>query len=272
MIERRPPCWPAPDASAQSSAVSYSLSRARQLLAETTICFRQDAPEGDPWYQCDQLITSPQLWLDKIRAAADYHQVNFGHPVAALSFQRYCHRVAGITVGLWLMCGQSFDPAAANCELAIGDLGVSALRYRDQHLVVTDPATLMQRLVDDHLYPVALITHKGAKSSLGNLRGDMSAGIALGAEFASHWQPAEVIYARLRPLLDARPDLDRLGEYETYVGPCGERVRYERRSCCHAFEVSTQRYCCWCSLIPHEERVRRITESVAEEGCCATSC
>lgn len=241
-----------------------------RMLSDLSPTFASDGPPEAVWYECGELVGDRGLWGGLVEGHAAARGTDFNRYAASLFFQRYCHRVAGLTTACWAAADAAPLVVPANCRIAVASGSPAALDLTQTQLSDSAGEVLVV-LLDDHLLPLGKWCTELTRNSPANLRGNIAASIALGARQASRIRPANQVMARVQALLAERPWLEHLGDYRIVTGRLGPRLTYERRSCCLWYAIPDGKYCTWCSKLEPAERRTRIQRSVAEEqpwsGC-----
>jgi ferric iron reductase protein FhuF len=162
---------------------------------------------------------------------------------ASLWWQGYAYRVAGTTLGCWLLAGAAPDPAAEFLGVGISRARPSSVIWSDGAGTIEDLGVLVGRLFADHLDPVAASLR--ARFSIGGalLHGNVGAGIesALGAVRGADGAPP--LDERMA---DVRAALPAAVTATVELTDAGHR----RRACCLWWKTTegTGRICADCSL------------------------
>lgn len=206
----------------------------------------------------------------EMRRMIELHARSRGMPVgrhaASLVFQRYCHRVCAVAVAAWIRHDAHVNLLASNTAVRFRDgtpdlVALTALETVDG-LELED---FLRTVVDGHLLPVAVALSAETGPGLGNLWGNIAAGFAGAFRTLSLRHDVHETHRRAMEFLGARPQLDRGGDFRLLDGPKGERLHYDRKSCCHWYAAPDGKYCSWCSRLCADERTRRFRESMAAE-------
>lgn len=202
-----------------------------------------------------------EIVSDHARARA----IPVGRYAASLLFQRYCHRLAPVALGTWVLSGQALDMSQAHISVCFRDGSPVGVLHSGAMRPVASAKELVTGLIDEHLEDVARLIHAGFRISLPNLRGNMAASIGMAASTLSRIRPAAEVKIAAQQVLACRPWLERMGEFRILVGPRGPRLFYDRRTCCHWYTVPDGSYCSYCSLLNDEERTRRYIAAMESE-------
>ncbi|WP_168583086.1 IucA/IucC family C-terminal-domain containing protein [Gephyromycinifex aptenodytis] len=202
-----------------------------------------------------------------VRRHAEARGLPYGRHAASLVFQRYAHRVAGVAVAAWV--AQDLVPQLRLDSVQVLVTGGSPTRLllpQPEVLRDVDAEQVVQLIVDEHLAVVAESLHEVARVGMANLWGNMGAAIAGAARSLSKHFPAAQVRDKGEALLATRPGLARSGTFRYLDGPLGQRLFFDRRSCCHWYVVPDGQYCSWCSLLTHEERTAKFTAAMHKEA------
>ncbi|MBS9375969.1 hypothetical protein [Rhodococcus sp. B50] len=229
-----------------------------------------DAAEVD-WFAAAELCdpTSGQTQR-MIELHARHRQMPVARHVGSLVFQRYCHRVCGVATAAWVLYGVALDLRAPSVRVRFV-AGTPDLLVLDAPKARTDatPEHLLETTVDGHLTPLAQNVRAETGPGMGNLLGNIAAGFAGAFRTLARRSDlnldAHTLREHAQELLSARPELRRSGDFRILTGPCGPRLQYDRRTCCHWYAAPDGRYCSWCSRLTQEERTKRFQDAMAEE-------
>jgi ferric iron reductase protein FhuF len=190
-----------------------------------------------------QLAASPDDLAAAVADSAPGRGTEDLQVAASLWWQSYAYRVAGTTLGCWLVSGAAPDPAAAGMAVGIGRSRPSSVVWSAGVEVLDDLAALVTRLFDDHLDPVAESLR--ARHSLGAalIRGNVGAGIESAMAAVAGAPGAPDLRARIGDVRAALP---------AAVSDTIELLDdgYRRRACCLWWKTgeSKGRLCADCSL------------------------
>lgn len=186
---------------------------------------------------------------------------------ASLVFQRYAHRVAGVALAAWFLEDVVVDVRAAQCQVLVRAGSPVGLLLRAPRMrSAVDAETLVTTVIDDHLMPVAEALHVVSGAGMPNLWGNMGAAIGGACRHLARHLPADHVESRGQAILDRRPRLARSGTFRILAGPKGERLFFDRRSCCHWYVVRDGKFCSWCSRLDRDARTRRFEQIMANES------
>lgn len=235
-----------------------------RLLSGLSPTFASEGPAEAVWYDCSDLVGDRSRWRGLVEDHAAARGTDFNRYAASLFFQRYSHRIAGLTAACWAAADAAPVVVPADCRIAVASASPVALDLA-QTRWSGSADEVMGALLDEHLLPLGTWCTELTRNSPGNMRGNIAAAMALGARQASRIRPADEVMARVQALLAERPWLERLGDYRIVTGPLGARLTYERRSCCLWYAIPDGKYCTWCSKLEPAERRTRIQRSVDQE-------
>lgn len=221
---------------------------------------------ADGWLSCADLIADTDALHEQIAASAEGRGTDDMQVLASLWVQSYTFRVPSIAVAAWAL-GLPVPTVAAEHTL------VHVSRNRPAEVAVTvdtidqvDAATLVARVVDEHLAPFVAAVRAGVKVGERLLWGNVATSLA--AIFRSvhglgpHGDPA--VRQRAGELFGAAPDLAALGAFATIEVPGALGWWWDRSNCCLWYQIPGNEMCEDCSLHDHDERVeRRHAELVA---------
>lgn len=219
------------------------------------------------WFDAGRLIDPSSGEMRRmVEAHAESRGMPVGRHAASLVFQRYCHRICAVAVAAWLRHDAHLNLRASNTVVRFQggtpDLIVlTALESVDGHEV----EDLLATVVDGHLLPVAAALSAETGPGMGNLWGNIAAGFAGAFRTLSHHHDVRETHRRAAEFLGARSQLQRGGDFRLLDGPKGERLQYDRKSCCHWYAAPDGAYCSWCSRLCAEERTRRFLENMSRE-------
>ncbi len=201
-----------------------------------------------------------------VRRHADARGMPVGRHVGSLVFQRYCHRVCGVAVASWVRHGVIPDLTASNVAMVFVDGTPDVVRLHAPRARRGDQADdVVDTVVDGHLLPVARSLSTGTGPGLANLWGNIAAGFAGAFRTLSRFHDAGTLRQQAEQLAATRAGLGRGGAYRTLSGPRGDRLHFDRRSCCHWYAAPDGRFCSWCCRIGADERTARFLESMVDE-------
>lgn len=196
---------------------------------------------------------------------ARHRGMPIGRHAASLVFQRYSHRLCGAGALAWMEYGWVPDLSSDNVAVRFVDGSPHTLILNRPQVAGTTAEDLVRTVVDRHLLPVAQAVRKAGGPGLPNLLGNVAAGFAGAFRTMSRHRPAHAVAERAESVLAVDPRLERGGSFRTLVGPLGERLHYDRASCCHWYAAPDGKYCSWCSRLSHDERTTRFAENMADE-------
>ncbi|MEU5843761.1 hypothetical protein [Rhodococcus sp. NPDC047139] len=223
------------------------------------------------WFHSGQLCDPDTGEVRRlVELHARFRDMPVGRHAGSLVFQRYCHRVCGVSVAAWVLHGVALDLRATSVRVRLAD-GTPDLLVLGRPTVQPGATAedVLDTTFDGHLLPVARALRSVTGPGLGNLLGNIAAGFAGGFRTLTHRSPAcldvHEVRERAEELLSARPELRRGGDLRVLIGPLGPRLQYDRTSCCHWYAAPDGRNCSWCSRLTREERTQRFQEAMAEE-------
>lgn len=239
-------------------------------LAATEAALRELQPAsgvslGGRWLPAAALLADPDTAAELVRDHARVRAIAVERHAASLFFQRYCHRLASATIGVWVLTGQALDAAAPEVAVQVRDGSPVGVQLTGRRRAADTPEELVGGLVEEHLLSLAGLVHDGFGMSLPNLWGNIAASIGMAARTLSRIRPAAQVREAVEPVLAVRPELTRLGSFRILTGPHGDRLFYDRATCCHWHEIPNGAYCSYCSRLSPQERTRRFTESMLAE-------
>lgn len=189
------------------------------------------------------LTASPDALAAAIAQSSPGRGTEDTQVAASLWWQSYAYRVAGTTLGSWLVSGAAPDPSALNMAVGIARSRPSSVVWSTDVAVLDDLEVLMDRLFTHHLDPVAESLRARHPVGAALIRGNITAGIesamaaVAGAENAPDLSPqVSRVRATLPPAVAAT----------VHVLDHG----YRRRACCLWWKTAdgTGRLCADCSL------------------------
>ena len=207
--------------------------------------------------------SSPETQL-VIQRHADARGLPFGRHAASLVYQRYAHRLMGLAVASVLGGGVLPDLTADNVTVEFVDGSPETIYLHELRAI--DDATeerFAQIVIDEHLLPMAQAWRSRGGVGLGNLLGNMAAGLARGVRIASAHVGTDVAREFGETVAACRPRLAGLGSYRVVSNGVKSGLFYDRKSCCHWYAVpQTGQFCSWCSRLTAEERTERFLRSL----------
>ncbi|GAA3955759.1 hypothetical protein [Gordonia caeni] len=206
-----------------------------------------------------------------IELHARHRGMPVGRHAASLVFQRYSHRLCGAGALAWVEYGWVPDLTADNVGVRFVDGSPHTVVLSRPRLAGTTAEDLVRIVVDEHLLPVARAMRKAGGPGLPNLLGNVAAGFAGAFRTMSRDRPAHLVAERAESVLGVDPRLERGGSFRTLLGPLGERLQYDRASCCHWYAAPDGKYCSWCSRLSHDERTARFCANMADEAGAVSS-
>lgn len=206
-----------------------------------------------------------------IELHARHRGMPVGRHAASLVFQRYSHRLCGAGALAWVEYGWVPDLTADNVGVRFVDGSPHTVVLSRPRLAGTTAEDLVRIVVDEHLLPVARAVRKAGGPGLPNLLGNVAAGFAGAFRTMSRDRPAHLVAERAESVLGVDPRLERGGSFRTLLGPLGERLQYDRASCCHWYAAPDGKYCSWCSRLSRDERTARFCANMAEEAGAVSS-
>ncbi|WP_051208430.1 hypothetical protein [Propionicicella superfundia] len=220
---------------------------------------------GGRWYEAQALVGEPDIVATLVADHAAFRRIEEGRYAASLFFQRYCHRLCGAVVGVWVLNRSALDASPGRVSMCVRDASPASVRLSGATRPADTPEELVRGLVDEHLLVLAGHLHERYPLTLPNLWGNIAAGIGQAARALSRIRAADEVRAAVEPVLATRPLLGRLGEFRVLSGPQGPRLFYDRRTCCHWHEIPDGKFCSYCSRLSQDERTRRFAASMAGE-------
>ncbi|KXO91324.1 ferric iron reductase [Tsukamurella pseudospumae] len=185
----------------------------------------------------------------------------------SLVFQRYSHRVCGVGVAAWLRHGAVLDLSATNVHVRFVDGSPDLVELARPAAQFPGSANDLVRIVlDEHLVPVAQALAAAYGPRMPNLLGNIAAGFAGAFRHLGRSHPAAEVAAAAEQVAAADPRLRRGGTYRTLSGPAGDRLQYDRVSCCHWYAAPDGKFCSWCSRLSFDERTARFRAAMDEES------
>lgn len=189
------------------------------------------------------LAASPDALAAAITQSAPGRGTDDMQVAVSLWWQSYAYRVAGTTLGCWLVSGAAPDPTAANMAVGVARSRPSSVVWSTDVAVLDDLAVLMDRLFTHHLDPVAESLRARHPVGSALIRGNVAAGIesamaaVAGAENAPDLsQQVSRVRRALPPAVSATVEILDHG--------------YRRRACCLWWKTTdgTGKLCADCSL------------------------
>ncbi|MGQ0520646.1 MAG: hypothetical protein ACT4PX_05785 [Actinomycetota bacterium] len=222
-------------------------ARNEQLLGAVTdlvpfLRWRVGPPEGDE-LAGDELAADPDRLAGAVAATAAGRGTDDAQVAASLWWQSYAYRVAGTTLGCWLLSGAAPDPSAPGTAVGVARSRPSSVVYSPGAATVTDLGGLVDRLFAGHLDRVA-----------ASLRSRHALGTALVAGNTASSIESALAAVRTAPeapergaaLAAVRAALPAAVTATVELGPEGAR----RRTCCLWWKTADAggRLCADCSL------------------------
>lgn len=237
-----PLCRP-PDPATLDGVVAAVQQRAAYLRCSG------EAPPGDGWLACRDLLDDPALLRRHIDATAAGRGTDDPQVAASLFAQAYAFRVASIAVAAYALGlpGPSVRPE---------DTAIRIARHRPAELAVTSAALevrsaagLADAVLGGHLAPFIAAVRAGTRVGERLLWGNAAASIATILRAVQPAGPAaEPIRARAAELFAAAPQLDGLGSWSTLTVAGATGWYWDRTSCCLWYRSAGGPYCDDCSL------------------------
>lgn len=194
----------------------------------------------------------PQRVLSRF---ADQIGLPDGRHATSIFFQRYAHRIAGIGV-----TGAAITQVLPDLNLATTSMIIEhknpSYAVLQSSAIITDPSPtqVIAMVVSNHLEPIAAAWSQVHRMSYRGLVGNIAAALGKSVRRLEPFIGTEAALDYGTALADAHPDLGNLGNYLVLRSGRHTGLFYERRSCCQR-HIERGRYCAWCALRTHEERV-----------------
>lgn len=239
--------------------------------ADTLATLRRLSPSfgtevGGRWFACTSLLSRPDLVDRLVREHAASRQTSELRFAASLFYQRYCHRLASVVIGVWVLRGAALDAAPRHSRICVRDASPASVALTGVRRPSDTPEEVSAGLVDAHLLPLArVIRDLDYGLSLPNMWGNMAASIGQAARSLSRVRDASLVQSAVAPILATRPLLEKLGRFRVLTGDRGPRLFYDRASCCHWHAVPGGKYCSYCSLLTDAERTARFIKALETE-------
>ncbi len=204
--------------------------------------WRIGPPAADELVGAD-LAADPDHLAEAVAATSAGRGTDDAQVAASLWWQSYAYRVAGTTLGCWLLSGAAPDPAAPGTAVATARSRPSSVIYAPDAGTVTDLGQLVERLFAGHLDEVAASLRArhalGAALVAGNTASSIES--ALAAVRSAPGAPE-----RDERLAAVRAALPTGVAATVELGPEGAR----RRTCCLWWKTTDAagRLCADCSL------------------------
>ena len=177
------------------------------------------------WFHSGQLCDPDTGEVRRlVELHARFRDMPVGRHAGSLVFQRYCHRVCGVSVAAWVLHGVALDLRATSVRVRLAD-GTPDLLVLGRPTVQPGATAedVLDTTFDGHLLPVARALRSVTGPGLGNLLGNIAAGFAGGFRTLTHRSPAcldvHEVRERAEELLSARPELRRGGDLRVLIGP-----------------------------------------------------
>jgi ferric iron reductase protein FhuF len=138
-----------------SGAAGDTRARLERLTALVPFLRWRVGPAEPGELACAALAADPDVVAAAVAGTTagrgtDDHQV-----AASLWWQSYVYRVAGTTLGCWLVSGAAPDPAAPRMAIGISRHRPASVVYAEDAPPMADLPALLERLFADHLDPAA---------------------------------------------------------------------------------------------------------------------
>lgn len=186
---------------------------------------------------------------------------------ASLAFQRYAHRVAGVSVAAWAAGGLVLDLTAPSVWTVVRSGSPHHLvAERVRALPDGDLGTLVHTVVDEHLEPVARTWNAVSGLSMEDLHGNMAASFAAACRQLSKVLPADEMCALGEDILARRAELVDGGTFRILTGADGRRLFFDRSTCCSWHASPHGEYCSGCPHTSYEQRTGRFEAMLATDG------
>ena len=249
-------------ATARPLAIVDALTSAVDYLRITV----GDGP-GD-WVGCAELVHEPDRLGDVVAGTRPARGTDRDDVAMSLFVQGYAFRIAALAVGSWVLADALVDVDPATTAVGIGRGRPNAVRLDEPVRVVApaDVVLLHEVLVEQHLAPLVTTARSacriGAALLWGNVAASCSAafGAFAGAPSLAH-RRGDVADRAQSFFAAARPELRDAGR----LVRVGDRVAWERRSCCLWYRTAGGSLCEDCSLRPAGEHAARYA-AMAEVG------
>lgn len=236
-----------------------------QARASYLRCGERPPAGEDGWLGCAGLISDPDLLHRQIAHSADGRGTDDIQVLASLWVQSYAFRVPSIAVAAWAL-------GLPVPTVAPADTLVRVARHRPSEVAVTvddvgtvDAATLVARVVDEHLAPfvaaVRSTVRVGERMLWGNVATSLAA-IFRSVHSGPHGDPA--VRERATAFFVEAPVLASLGGYSTIEVAGALGWWWDRSNCCLWYRIPGNELCEDCSLHdPAERAARRRAELAA---------
>jgi ferric iron reductase protein FhuF len=208
--------------------------------------WRVGAPGADDLCTND-LVTEPDRLVEVIAATASARGSDDPQVLGSLWWQAYSYRMAGMTLGAWIMSGSAPDPSAIGAGIGMARGRPSSLLVDPTASVIADLGELIDRLFAENLDLVAEPLR--ARHSLGAqlVWGNTAAGIASVFGALASAEGAPPLRPRIEKVTAALPH--RIGELG---GWATDSWSFQRKTCCLWWKTTAANgaLCEDCSLRP----------------------